>query len=141
MFRLLSLLIPALIPSWAFFKAIEPSPRVHWRLLERPDGKATPWHPYRERAQRVSPLAMVYRLFWNPRWNQTLYMVSLAERLTIDPTAHSTSEINRLLAAEVTGDAGLYLQFQLVFVTQEDGGRVQSILHLSEPCLLSEASA
>lgn len=58
-------------------------------------------------------------MFWNPDWNETLYSVSLAERLTIEPTVHSEREIFRLIAAGLIGfEPSQMIEFQLVFVTR-----------------------
>ncbi|MDH5180157.1 MAG: hypothetical protein OEY07_10845, partial [Gammaproteobacteria bacterium] len=38
------------------------------------------------------------RMVWNPRWNETLFLVSCAERLLAEPTAHSEHEIFKRIA-------------------------------------------
>ena len=80
--RLLLLLLPALIPSWRFFKTVEPSPRVQWTLVQ--DGERK-WQEFNPRPEVVSFGRMLRRMVWNPRWNEALFLVSLAERQTIDP--------------------------------------------------------
>ena len=140
--NVLKLLLPGLIPSWEFFKAVEPSPRVHWRVLHHLNGAAPAWQEYQPRPNRISLGTVIFRLFWNPRWNEALYLVSLAERLTLDPTAHSTDEIQRHLLAEAVSTGkhphDAYLQFQLAFVCEEDRGIVQTITHISDPCLIRD---
>jgi len=111
MLRVLPFLLPALIPSWRFFQTVEPSPRVQWAIA---DGV---WRAYRPRPDHVGLPAMLWRLFWNPHWTETLYMVSLAERLSLDPDDHvSLAEI----WARVARDAGVgrdgMIRFRLVFV-------------------------
>ena len=123
MLRVFGLLLPALIPSWAFFKAVEPSPRVQWRVFDSDAATQAQWQEFRPRPKTLSFWEIAKRLFWNPRWNETLYMVSLAERLTLNPTPHSLAEIQRLLAAE-TGARGIELQFRLLFV-QRDGNTLK----------------
>lgn len=108
MLRLVKLLLPVLIPSWRFFQAIEPSPRIEWL---RADGE---WVPFRARPARVGLGRMARRLFWNPRWNETLYMVSLSERMAEEPTEHSLREIGARLRADL-GVRGP-VPFRLVFV-------------------------
>ncbi|MCJ8309164.1 MAG: hypothetical protein HRU27_10270 [Rhizobiaceae bacterium] len=74
-------------------------------------------------------------MFWNPRWNETLYLVSLSERLTLEPTEHSEREIKTLLARHLhMVEPGIErLQFRLVFVRREGGDLIEEITHLSEP--------
>jgi hypothetical protein len=113
MARVFSLLLPALIPSWRFFKAVEPSPRVQWAV----DGGA--WHDYRPRPDRITLSTVLCRMLWNPHWNDTLYMVSLAERLTLAPDAATLAQIWQRLGTDIAADAGKRVQFRLLFVTRD----------------------
>ena len=127
----LALLLPALIPSWNFFDVIAPSPRIEYALLASPD--AIPdWREFRPRPQQVSPAAMLGRLFWNARWNETLFLVSCAERLKDQPTAHSEDEIFRRIAADIA-PAAPWLTFRLVFVHREREAIVREVAYLAEP--------
>lgn len=132
MWRVLTLLIPALIPSWRFFNAIEPSPRVQWAWLSK---GAADWQDYRPRPQSLSSMASLRRLFWNPHWNDALYMVSLAERLTIAPTQRGLVEIWRRVALDATTPPNkkAKLQFRLLFVSRETGTIKQEVTYLSDP--------
>jgi len=38
-------------------------------------------------------MQMSGRMFWNPSWNESLFLVSCAERLLQNPTPHSEDEI------------------------------------------------
>ena len=105
MIRIVRLLLPALVPSWKFFKTIEPSPRVQWRLLSKTNDVVSDWQESRPRPEKVSLLTLARRLFWNPRWNENLYMVSLAERLSLDPSDHSRDELFGLLQEEAANKA------------------------------------
>ena len=143
MVHALKLLLPALIPSWEFFKAVEPSPRVQWRMLSSPKDQAPPWQEFRPRPAKLSVFATIGRLFWNPVWNESLFMVSLAERLMLNPTAHSADEIRYRLAAEidrtVPGEKHRkYLQFQLIFVSRDENGLTQTITHVAAHCLMND---
>lgn len=139
---ILTLLLPGLIPSWAFFKAVEPSPRVQWRLIPPSNIAQGQWQEVRPRPQRVSVGQMVLRLFWNPQWNKALYLVSLAERLADEPTAHSLDEIHRLLAADLDATGGgaerVHLQFRLVFTHRKDTELVHAVTYVSAPRPLLE---
>ncbi|MEM9341792.1 MAG: hypothetical protein AAGA87_01980 [Pseudomonadota bacterium] len=106
------LVLPVLIPSWRFFKAIEPSPRVQWAMAS----DSPVWLEFRPRPFRVSRLEMIRRLFWNPDWNDTLFVVSCAERIQENPTEHNIAEIKRRISEDVSQGA---FQFRLVFVHRD----------------------
>ncbi len=94
----LKLLLPALVPSWRFFDAIAPSPRVQFILLNKEEKPLHPWQEFRPRPKKVTFLKMLKRLFWNPTWNESLFLVSCSERLLDYPTKHSEDEIlNRII--------------------------------------------
>lgn len=141
----LALLLPALIPSWAFFRAVDPSPRVEWRVLPTAEVDDQVWQEARPRPAQVTGAHMLRRLFWNPRWNDGLYLVSLAERLSEAPTAHSLAEIHRLLADDIFADKGTlsagYLQFRLVFTHREDNTLLRQVTYVSDPHPLSDSPA
>lgn len=147
MLTLFKLLLPALMPSWRFFKSVDPSPRVEWRLLSSASGPPAPWQEFRPRPERLSPLAVAGRMLWNARWNESLFLVSCAERLTLAPTDHSRREILRRIAAELQraqppGALLPYLQFRLVFLDQgEDGRLIKAVTYQSEPHLMAGLSA
>jgi hypothetical protein len=134
----LRLLLPALIPSWRFFDVIAPSPRIEYALLASPTDAAGDWREFRPRPGRLSLAAMLLRLFWNPRWNETLFLVSCAERLVEQPTAHSEDEIFRRIAADFarrSDGAALqpWLCFRLVFLSRERDAIRREVLFRSAP--------
>jgi len=134
MVHFLTLLLPALIPSWRFFETIEASPRVQWAGVQGPDVSAAQWCDFRPRPSTLSIWTMFVRLFWNPRWNDGLYMVSLAERLTLASTPHSLAEIFRLVGREHGAQSAPYLQVRLVFVSRGKMGTndlVEQVSYLS----------
>lgn len=106
------LLLPALIPSWNFFDAVSASPRVEYAL------NGGEWIAFAPRPQHVSVAGMAGRLLWNARWNEALFVVSCAERLLNNPTAHSEDEIFRRVAASLPGVSGA-LTFRIVLVDGE----------------------
>jgi hypothetical protein len=124
MLRPLALLLPALIPSWRFFDVIAPSPRIEFAMLASPDSVAA-WQAFRPRPARVALSAMLGRLFWNPRWYESLFRVSCAERLVDQPTQHSQDEIFRRIASDLRGslqgdpEAAPWLTFRLVFLERQ----------------------
>lgn len=129
----LALLAPALIPSWNFFDVIAPSPRIEFALLAQAEAPPADWREFRPRPQRVSLLEMARRLVWNPRLNETLFVVACAERLVDAPTGHSEDEIFACIAADLPPDAGPWLTFRLVFVSREGEGLAREVLLQAEP--------
>ena len=129
----LALLAPALIPSWNFFDVIAPSPRIEYALSTSPNALAE-WREFRPRPERVSLPAMLGRLFWNARWNESLFLVSCAERLINQPTVHSEDEIFRRIAADLgrAPDGEPWLTFRLVFVSREGEAIERDVLFQSE---------
>ncbi|WP_424979091.1 hypothetical protein [Leisingera sp. S232] len=139
MLSLLKLLLPALMPSWRFFQSVDPSPRVEWALLNSADDASVQWQEFRPRPQHLPLRAMAQRLLWNPRWNESLFLVSCAERLTLAPTSHSEQEILRRISAEIARSLPPachlpLLQFRLVFLDRgEDGEIIKAVTYQSEP--------
>lgn len=136
MLKTLLLVLPVLIPSWRFFKSIEPSPRVQWALFSKRNSAPVVWHEFRPRPLAVTSLRMVLRLFWNPSGSDALFVVSCAERIQQDPTAHSIQEISRRIQSDLEkmgmGVTDQMLRFRLVFMRREGGALVQEIVFLSD---------
>ena len=100
MLQTLKLLLPALIPSWRFFDTIAPSPRIEFALLKTARDASGRWQEFRPRPARLPISTMLKRMFWNPRWNESLFLVSCAERLMESPTEHSSQEILARIEAD-----------------------------------------
>ena len=133
MWKLVLLILPALIPSWRFFKVIEPSPRLQWATLDAVGEVQGPWREARVRPRSVSCFQMVVRLFWNPVWNETLYLMSCAERVVQSPTEHCIKEIRHRITPEVaaaqTGAASFC--FRLALVQNADMGQRYDVVFTS----------
>ncbi|MEJ2817958.1 hypothetical protein [Caulobacter sp. CCG-8] len=138
----LRLLLPALIPSWNFFDVIAPSPRVEYALTSAKDEAASDWREFRPRPERISVTTMLGRLVWNPRWNQTLFVVACAERLVDDPTDHSQDELFKRIAADLPpggrDDAAPWLSFRLVFLSRQGEAIEREVLFQSAPRRLAD---
>ncbi|NOZ54431.1 MAG: hypothetical protein GXP08_15080 [Gammaproteobacteria bacterium] len=125
MLRTLKLLLPALFPSWRFFDTIAPSPRVQFALLNAKNEASRHWHEFRPRPARLSLIQTLGRMLWNPAWNESLFLVSCAERLMEQPTQHSEDEILKRIMDELKGDtskpreAATHLQFRLLLVYRQ----------------------
>jgi hypothetical protein len=93
------------------------------------------WQEFWPRPAYVSFGQMMRRMLWNPHWNDNLFVVSCAERLVEDPTAHSRDEVYRricddLEARQVPAEG---FRFRLVFVSRADDGRLQKeVLYVSD---------
>lgn len=144
MLQTLKLLLPALIPSWRFFDVIEPSPRIEFTLLKTPQDTPTHWQEFRPRPAHLPISSMLKRMFWNPLWNESLFLVSCAERLMINPTEHSNQEILKRIKTEIEKSATdttatPHLQFRLVFVRRHGTELEKDITFISKihPCFES----
>ena len=138
MWNALSLALPVLIPSWRFFKAIEPSPRVQWALVA--DGHSTPdaWRDFRPKPLQIGPSQMLRGLFWNPDRNEALFVVSLAERIAQNPTPHSIDQIIRRIRQDLPAQPSApFMRFRLVFVHRDAEKLVQEVLFTSDPVAIS----
>ena len=139
-------LLPALLPSWRFFDAIGPAPRVDYALLTgREEPGDAVWREFRPRPPRVVPARMFARLFWNPVGNETLYVVRCAERLLEGERGFVESELRRRLARAARrgelGPAGqapaCRLAFRVRAVVRREEGLVEEIVHVADPAPLS----
>ncbi len=119
-------LLPALIPSWRFFDFIAPSPRIEFAVVAAVDDPAMRWREFRPRPAHLPVAAMLRRLLWNPVWNESLFMVSCAEKLLDEPSIRREDELLTRIAATVargeTGDkttGSSYLRFRIVVLKRE----------------------
>jgi len=136
MWSTLALVLPVVFPSWRFFKSVEPSPRVQWAILANADETPERWHDFRPRPARVTFLRMLARLAWNPHWNDTLFVVSCAERIQQSPTPHSINEIARRVLLDIQQSRlnthGKVLQFRLVFVHRTGSELSEQVVFTSD---------
>lgn len=132
------LLLPALIPSWRFFDVIAPSPRIEYGLTAAADDAPATWRAFRPRPTHVPVAVMLRRLLWNPQWNETLFLVSCAERLVDQPTRHSEDQIFARIAGDLARrpDAAKlapWVGFRLVFLAREGEAIVAEELYRAAP--------
>ena len=139
----LKLLAPALVPSWNFFDVIAPAPRVEYALLASPGDTTGTWWVFRPRPARVSLPEMLRRLVWNPHWNQSLFVMSCAERLAEDRTPeYSEAELFKRIASDLAAEpqdpARPWLCFRLVFVHREGEALTEEVMVQPAPRRLAE---
>jgi len=134
MLHTLKLLLPAIVPSWRFFDFIAPSPRIQFTLLHTADEAPQQWHEFRPRPAQLSFKQMLGRMIWNPRWNESLFLVSCAERLMEHPTQHSEDEILKRILVELNSHSlatnvmsATHLQFRLLVIKRQDSQLQQSV--------------
>lgn len=141
---MLKLLLPILFPSWRFFSSIGPSPRIDIGWLGEKNAQPLEWLPFRSLQERLTLAAGVQRLFFNPVWNERLYLNTCAEHLLeCDSAFHAQQIAERLLHAVNTGElkagAARYLVFRVRALTDEAGQVRDDVVFMSEPIPLQEA--
>lgn len=137
MFRLL---LPALLPSWRFFDTVAPSPRIQFAVLDREDEPEPNWRAFRPHPDHLSLGAMTRRLFHNPRWNESLYMVTCAERLLEQPSQFREEEILRRIANAIERgeiESGTthprFVRFRILVIERLAGRINQRVMFTSAP--------
>jgi len=137
MLETVKLLLPVIIPSWRFFDTIAPSPRIEFALLKTVQDIPDRWQEFCPRPAHLPISSMLKRLFWNPHWNEALFLVSCAERLMENGADYSVKEIVKRIktGVEKRGVNSMvtpYLQFRLVFVSRE-GEQLQKYITFTSP--------
>ncbi|WP_148087098.1 hypothetical protein [Pacificibacter maritimus] len=95
------------------------------------------WQEFRPRATQLTSSAVIKRLLWNPHWNETLFLVTCAERLISAPSQHSIDEINTRLLRQLTATPrppapSQYLYFRLAFWERQGIELTKTIEYVSE---------
>jgi hypothetical protein len=120
--HLISWLLPALLPSWRFFDYIGPSPRIEICLLPHADSTPAQWQAFNPRPAHVSSATMLRRLFWNPVWNESLYLLSCSEKIIERQSQRAEQEIALRIAANLQANAAangteyLFFVFRLIVI-------------------------
>ena len=141
---ILKLLLPILFPSWRFFSRIGPSPRIDIGWLSEKNAQPLEWLPFRSLPEQMGVAAGVQRLFFNPVWNERLYLNTCAEHLLErDSAFHAQQIAERLLHAINTGElkagAARYLVFRVRALEMEAGQVRDDLVFMSEPIPLQES--
>lgn len=131
MLNTLKLLLPVIVPSWRFFDVIAPSPRIEFALLKDRGNTSTVWKEFQPRPHHVSLFQMIKRMPWNAKWNDTLFLMSCAERLIDYPTKHSENEIFDRILNGVTSTDYRFVQFRLVFIKRVKSDLEKHVLFVS----------
>lgn len=128
----IKLLLPALIPSWNFFDVISPSPRIQFILLNNEKSPINDWQEFRPRPEHLTFMQMLKRMVWNPKWNESLFLVSCAERLIDNYTSHSENEILSRIESDYRYEtSAIHCQFRLAFIHREASNLKEEVLFTS----------
>jgi hypothetical protein len=150
MLKTFKLLLPALIPAWNFFDWIAPSPRIEYALQNLAEEAVQEWREFRPRPSSISFRATAARLFFNPQWNETLFLVSCAERIAQAPAEapddHSVREIFDRIHADLIRTAhapcpARFLRFRIASERRRDDAVVREIIFVSPPRQLNPVIA
>lgn len=122
-------LLPALLPSWRFFDRVGAAPRLEWARTA--EGAAPVWREFRPQPVRRSIDEIATSLVWAPRRNETLFLLSCAERLLESPEpALERVLLTRLRelarAGELPGAAHEDRLHVRVVITERDGDTIAS---------------
>lgn len=117
-------LLPALLPSWRFFDRIGAAPRLEWARTAE-DG-APQWQVFRPQPAQRSFAEVALSLVWAPRRNETLFLLSCAERLLESPEPARervllTALRELALAGELAGGSHETRLHVRIMVTERDG--------------------
>ena len=129
-------LLSVFISPWQFFKESVPSPRIEI-TLSKTEEESYDWQEFCLRPKQLSTLDILKSIFFNARWNESLFITDCAERLILDPTEYNKQEIVNRIKFELER-IGLelkmtpYLQFRLIFVTSHGTKLQGDILYVSK---------
>ena len=129
MIQTLKLILPALVPSWRFFDVIAPSPRIEIAVMRSEGSAPEDWREFCPRPLTLTLIQMLKRMIWNTRWNESLFLMSCAERLAKDDEAFARQEIFNRIKRKLNSDG--FVQFRLTFHAREGRQIIKHIAYLS----------
>lgn len=143
MLATLKLLLPVFIPSWQFFNIIAPSPRIEFNLKATAEEQSCHWQEFCLRPKQRSLMSILKSIFYNPAWNESLFITTYAERLITNPTEQASQEIIKRIKSELTKrqidcSQTPYLQFRLFLVSRHGNKLQEDILFVSKTNKLTE---
>lgn len=145
------LFLPALFPSWRFFDAIGPSPRLEIARLRAASDEPDHWAEARPLRRRLGLADCLGSFFWNPRWNETLFLVTCAEqaiRADFDPDDHGIREIRDRLRADLRADLGgegdgaaPWFRFRILLLSRDGDTVRRDAVYTSPPYPVASSAA
>jgi hypothetical protein len=136
---MLKLILPVCFPSWRFFSVIDASPRIEFAFLQSENAEPKAWQEFRPRPKRLSLAEGFVRLWWNPQWNEFLYMNSCAEHLCEEHSVvHEQEIMRRLLLAVGAGEIKpepdtRFLLFRISTVLRVEKLVTQPVVFVAKP--------
>lgn len=126
-------LLPTIIPSWRFFDKISHAPTLEFALLQTPQNTPVSWQEFRPRPARLSAMDMLKRIFWNAGWNESLFLVTCAERLMETYSEHVAHEIFSRIKADLKRNSvhAPFMQFRLLGRIREGQDIQKEIMFIS----------
>jgi hypothetical protein len=142
---MLKLILPTIFPSWRFFSSIGASPRIQITLLKTEDSEPEVWQEFRPRPARLTLGQGLLRLIHNPRWNESLYLNTCAERLfEMESPWHQREIAIRIGAALTAGDITThgehYWRYRIIAIESEPGSLTETVVLVSAIYPLLRAS-
>lgn len=130
------LFLSALISSWQFFKESAPAPRIEFTLNKENNATSIDsWQEVKASPEKLTIIDFIKNIFYNPHWNEYLYIMDCAERLIIEDKEFYSNEISNfinryLIERNCCTSATPYLKFRVIFNN--------SVLFRSEYRLITE---
>lgn len=131
-----SRLLPALLPSWRFFDAVGPSPRIEVRW--RGGARSQAWQPWRPPPAHVPARRMLARLVFNAAWNETLFQVRCAERMIEGDLGFPRREIERCLRRALRDTGADTFQYRVLALQRHGAQPRPEVMFLSGWLALTE---
>jgi len=132
--NILKLYLPVLIPSWNFFDEISASPRIQFVLFNQNHQVIQDWQELNPRPDKLSFKQLLYKLWWNPSWNESLFVISCAERILQEDTLCSIeqseniifSRIKKYLLVNNNISKDYLIQFRIVILHRETNNKIKT---------------
>ena len=136
-YRVFWLVLPVVVPSWRFFDVIAPSPRIEFAWSEAPDTPPALWREFRPLPSSLTRSQHLRRLWWDPQGNESLYLLSCADKVWADHSAFAIVEIrHRLWRAVAQGEIareGRYLSYRIRTIERVEQRFREDIAYIDPP--------
>lgn len=139
------LLLPILFPSWRFFRSIDPSPRIEYGYCESFNESPERWYPLSRIPDHFNFTSSILHLFFNPDWNQQLFMNTCAEHVFEAPNQRWENFIKkRILNDKKIVRKSLILekniiQFRIKAIINNESQITSQIIFISNPFAMKKS--
>lgn len=155
MLQMVKLFLPVVFPSWRFFSAIGPSPRIEYVFTDSASRELVEqnWQPLVLLPAQLTWRQALWRFVFNAQWNELLYLNTCAEHLFEGYSDFFDQEIGLRLCAKIANgelhapQAATYLVYRLRAVHAYESQPSDKtpprdeITFTSQPFLIAPASA